>query len=188
MASGFQGFTLASNGLLNVLVTDCGVRATAPVVAAPSPAPAPAPAFQQFKAIWDTGATNCVITPAVAAACGIPVTGMTQTHGVHGTQLCNTYLVDFMLPNGVGARAITVTEGNLGPGADVLIGMDIIANGDFSITNFNGQTVFSFRIPSQGRVDYVEQANALNARGRPAVTRKERREEERAAEKARGRR
>ena len=42
-------------------------------------------------------------------------------------------------------------------GFDVLIGMDIITLGDFSITNVNGKTVFSFRIPSTETVDYVQQ-------------------------------
>ena len=36
----------------------------------------------------------------------------------------------------------------------MLIGMDIITLGDFAITNLNGQTVMSFRLPSSGRIDF----------------------------------
>jgi hypothetical protein len=39
-------------------------------------------------------------------------------------------------------------------GIDVLIGMDIISLGDFAISNFDGKTQFSFRIPSQRHVEY----------------------------------
>ncbi len=42
-------------------------------------------------------------------------------------------------------------------GADVLIGMDIITQGDVAITNLGGNTVFSFRIPSQKQVDFVQE-------------------------------
>ena len=37
--------------------------------------------------------------------------------------------------------------------------MDIITSGDFSITNKNGITVFSFRYPSITEVDYVQEHN-----------------------------
>ena len=33
---------------------------------------------------------------------------------------------------------------------DVLIGMDVITQGDFCISTVNGQTVFSFRMPAKG--------------------------------------
>ena len=39
-------------------------------------------------------------------------------------------------------------------GIDVLIGMDIISKGDFAVSNYNGKTQFSFRLPSQEDVDY----------------------------------
>lgn len=51
---------------------------------------------------------------------------------------------------------VPVSEAELN-GFDVLIGMDIITLGDCSITNVNGKTVFSFRIPSTETVDYVQQ-------------------------------
>ena len=37
---------------------------------------------------------------------------------------------------------------------DVLIGMDIISKGDFSITASQGKTKFSFQIPSTHDIDY----------------------------------
>jgi uncharacterized protein YecA (UPF0149 family) len=39
----------------------------------------------------------------------------------------------------------------------MLIGMDIIATGDFAITNNNNETVFSFRHPSNAIIDFVQE-------------------------------
>jgi uncharacterized protein YecA (UPF0149 family) len=39
--------------------------------------------------------------------------------------------------------------------------MDIITLGDFAVTNFNGNTCMSFRVPSLHQIDYVEEANAF---------------------------
>ena len=53
---------------------------------------------------------------------------------------------------------MSVAKGSLGPGADVLIGMDIINEGDFAVTNLNGRTKFSFRVPSQADIDFVRES------------------------------
>lgn len=37
----------------------------------------------------------------------------------------------------------------------MLIGMDIINKGDFTVSNHQGKTVFSFRMPSEGVMDFV---------------------------------
>ena len=43
----------------------------------------------------------------------------------------------------------------------VLIGMDVIGFGDFAITNVNGITKVSFRIPSIAEIDYVMESQKL---------------------------
>ena len=55
---------------------------------------------------------------------------------------------------------VLVTGADLGTDIDVLIGMDIIRHGDFSITNTNSATTFSFRIPSVAEIDYVQESNS----------------------------
>ena len=49
----------------------------------------------------------------------------------------------------------------INPSPCVLIGMDVICLGDFSITNVGGQTWMSFRTPSCVAIDYVVEANKL---------------------------
>lgn len=45
-------------------------------------------------------------------------------------------------------------------GSDVLIGMDIIARGDFAMSNSNGKTKFTFQIPATHEHDYVKEQSA----------------------------
>lgn len=84
---------------------------------------------------------------------------MTKVQTASALEDAETYMVNIGLPNGVQFAMVKVAKGRLGAGADVLIGMDIISQGDFSITNQNGKTVFSFRIPSAHTVDFVKQHN-----------------------------
>lgn len=111
----------------------------------------------EFNALWDTGATDCVITQAVIDACGLVPTGRAKVTGVHGESEEDTFLVNIALPQDVIVQSTRVTKGRF-HGADILIGMNIIATGDFAVTNFNGITKFSFRIPSQLHIDFVEEA------------------------------
>ena len=105
--------------------------------------------------IWDTGATTACITKNVASKLGLIPTGTTLTSTAGGDTECNTYCIDIILPNNVAIKNLSVFEVHLDDG-DVLIGMDIIRHGDFTISNYNNQTKLSFRIPSIQETDYVE--------------------------------
>jgi len=131
-----------------------------PAFDAQSVSPKKQPSYETFTAIWDTGATNSVITPAVAAKCSLKPTGMARVCHANGEANVETCLVNIALPNKVAFSNVKVTLMDL-TDADVLIGMDIIAVGDFAVTNSDGKTTFSFRIPSIEKIDYVEEANAL---------------------------
>ena len=39
--------------------------------------------------------------------------------------------------------------------SSLLVGMDIIGMGDFAVSNFKGETAFTFRLPSIERMDFV---------------------------------
>jgi hypothetical protein len=81
-----------------------------------------------------------------------------------GSEQANTYIVDILLPMGVGFKEVQVTEGKLGT-CGLLIGMDIIAAGDFSLTRKGPESWFSFRLPPTGQgIDYVVQIDNQNAK------------------------
>lgn len=111
-----------------------------------------------FDAIWDTGATNSVITQAVVDACGLVATGMAKVDHVDGSSQAETYLVNIGLPNNVVFFGVRVTKGKFTGGANILIGMNIINKGDFAVTNLKGITKFSFRVPSIGHIDFVKES------------------------------
>lgn len=172
----FLAFTTTSRGgKFNVLKNECQISAAW----APSSTDSQPP-LVGFQAIYDTGATNSVIKQAVIDACGLAPTGMARVQVVGGEHSAETYLVNILLPNRVTFSSVRVTKGDI-PGADVLIGMDIINMGDFSVTNCQGITKFSYRTPSIEHVDYVDQAKKLRAQdraaaqARPSTSRAERR-------------
>lgn len=114
------------------------------------------------NAIWDTGATNSVVTIKLAQQLGLSPAGKTNVRGVHGTKMVNKYFVNLTLNNKEISLDIPVTECDdlsADNSIGMLIGMDIISKGDFAITNFQGKTVMSFRVPSIEKVDYVAQMN-----------------------------
>ena len=155
----WHAVTLTGDGPLSALVCECDVcPGFDPLSGAKHP-----PWKSGFRAIWDTGATGSVITQRVIDECGLKPTGMTIVHGVHGSDTVETYLVNLRLPNGVVFTNIQVSTGKLGDDIQILIGMDIIRCGDFVITNFQNRTVMSFRVPSQGVVDYVQDYNTVMA-------------------------
>ncbi|MEY2169572.1 MULTISPECIES: aspartyl protease family protein [unclassified Rhodanobacter] len=148
-----QCLTVTFDGRSNVIPTQCEVMVGFD--------PLNPPAQQQshlFNAIWDTGATQTVITQAVVDKLGLLPTGLTRANTANGEHLTETFFVAVKLPNGVGFPGMTVSRGNIS-GIDMLIGMDIICAGDFAITNVGGKTVMSYRVPSHKPIDFVREHN-----------------------------
>jgi hypothetical protein len=75
----------------------------------------------------------------------------------------NTYLVNLFLPNNVVVAAVPVSEGGIA-GGDVLIGMDIIVMGDFAITNCEGRSFWTFRMPAVEEIDFVREIQEHNTK------------------------
>jgi predicted aspartyl protease len=160
-----HSFTGSSDGRLRELSFDCFI---APAFDPKTTATDKQPSHQKFRAIFDTGATNCVITQKIVDALGLKPISMAVAETANGKVTCEVYLVNIRLPNGVGFTHWRVTKQDLPSKTEVLIGMDVIGNGDFAVTHKDKKTVFSFRIPSIARIDFVkEHENA--SKGTPVV-------------------
>lgn len=109
--------------------------------------------------LWDSGATNSVVTKSTAQALGLTLMGQTRVRGVHGVRTVNVYYVKIRL-KGTEIQLITnVTESeelSTDHSVGMLLGMNVITKGDFSITNYRGKTTMSFRVPSKYIVDYTK--------------------------------
>jgi len=122
-----------------------------------------------FKAtaLWDTGAMRSAITPAVAKSLGLIPFDRVRVNGINNTSIADVVYISIGLPNLVMVKEVDVMVCNLVRDIDLLIGMDIILLGDFSISNGGGKTLFSFVIPPfENKTDYCEKAIAVNKRNK----------------------
>jgi hypothetical protein len=111
----------------------------------------------QTQGIWDTGATISVITKSIANALELIPVRTETLRGVHGIKEVNVYYVNITLNNKNITLDTKVAEcDKLSPDDSVgaLIGMNIITMGDFAITNYQGDTTMSFRVPSLQKIDF----------------------------------
>ena len=112
-------------------------------------------AGMECKSVWDTGATNSVISERLVSRMELPVISEVPTTGVNGTFVTTLHVIDLWLPNHIVMPRLRVSKGILEE-EDVLIGMDVITRGDFAVSNYNGKTSFTFRVPSVAVTDYVK--------------------------------
>lgn len=156
-----HAFRVDYSGIVNTLITDVKVGA--------SELMGPRRDFTDAKAVWDTGATHSVITPSIVARLNLVPIGKRRVFGVNSSDIKDVFVVDIVLPMGVRVADIQVTESDINSGdAELLIGMDIIQAGDFSISNGTGKTIFSYCIPShRNPVDLVAKSNAVNPKIKP---------------------
>lgn len=155
MPPDFKAFTLsAKKGLLRVLRTEVYITQAFDNTRYNRPPTE----LKKFLAIWDTGATTTTINAKVVAECNLKPIGIGLLKTANQSINTTGYLIALRLPNGVGVPALPVYLAPLGNDPndpDVLIGMDIINEGDFAVTNVGRRTIFSFRIPSMETIDFV---------------------------------
>lgn len=145
-----SAFTLRGNGYLNMLKTDAYIQSNIKNDDSEH-------SSKKWRSLWDTGASMSSISPRIVEDLSLIPIGKILMSTANGTIPCDTYLVDIILPNHVTIKDVRVSCCDLGTDADILIGMDIIQLGDFSISNADSKTTFSFRIPSIKEVDYVKE-------------------------------
>ncbi len=96
-----RSFTMAFEGRLNVLMSHCGIS----LPYHPKDGGTP-PSICDFRAIWDTGATQKVVD-----TCNLNATGMAIVQTANGPTNSETYLVNIFLPNKVVFSSVRVTKG-----------------------------------------------------------------------------
>ena len=153
MRSQPRSFTTYSSAISNVLKNKVGISSSIPSISTST-------STRDCSAIWDTGATHTIITPKIVTEFE---SGKIDVIGVNGQrERTSTYLVDIWLPNRVCLPGIDVAVMSLSGNEDMLIGMDIINLGDFVVSNYNGKTIFSFRMPSLESIDFLPKKDRLN--------------------------
>ncbi len=152
----FLAFTIKYNGITNRIITKIKISLPSDLKEESA-----GNGLYETTALWDTGATKTFITKTTAEKLGLIPTGLAIINHAGGKSETNTYIVNIYLPNNVVIPGVSVTE-FVSEEFGALIGMDIIAGGDFSITNYDNKTCMSFRIPSCHTIDYVFEAQKIN--------------------------
>lgn len=172
----YKALTMKASGRMSAIVTEVGI--SLPNI--PNEIKNP---ILETTSLWDTGATNSVITKSVAKSMSLSPIDRVRVQHAGGITEENVYLISVHLPNNIAIAAVRVTEcednqGHFG----IIIGMDIIGLGDFAISNFKGNTTFTFRIPSVEDIDFVndygeyQKKNFLNKASSPFATKPIRKE------------
>jgi len=114
-------------------------------------------------AIWDTGASQTVITHRLMSRLNLISIDKDWVYGVNSEQEVDVVAVAIQLPNGLLIPDIRVYVCDIPSPTDMLLGMDIIQMGDFHISNIGGCTLFSFVTPPLPEpFDLSKEADALN--------------------------
>ena len=140
-----KAFTISYDILFNKLCSDITIQYNEKTI--------------DVKGQWDTGATNSCISNNVVEKLSLIPIGKKIMSTPSGKSERNTYLVDLLLPNHVKINDLEVIDSNIGEqGIGLLVGMDIIMQGDFAVSNYQNKTTFTFRHPSEKKTDYVMEA------------------------------
>jgi len=154
MAEKRRSFTVKASGILRRLTTPSFVSIASKDVGATDQ-----PQSKQFCSLWDTGATFTTITRRVVEELRLQIGGyITLNHAGGQTEGAPIFYINLLLYNNVEIADVRVGLVDI-TDPDVIIGMDIINRGDFAVSNRNGATSFSFRIPSVEDFDFAVEDN-----------------------------
>jgi predicted aspartyl protease len=110
------------------------------------------------NALWDTGAMGSVISPNAAEELNLDIVDTIEIAGINGNSIAKVAVASVHFPSGAVIKDLRVAICDMFPGNEMIIGMDIISQMDFAITNGCGQTQFSIAIPPfDTRIDFSKQ-------------------------------
>jgi predicted aspartyl protease len=113
--------------------------------------------LEDFRGIWDTGAQATVIAKEVVDVLRLQPEGFAYVDTASQRAVkTSAYRIDLYVKDNLCVRNLQVTLGVLSDDFHLLLGMDVIGLGDFSITNHNESTCMSYRYPSCHEIDYVK--------------------------------
>lgn len=99
---------------------------------------------------FDTGADQSCISNRLITELKLVPIRKTKISTVHRSEICNIYKAHIgFTPYAIAKNFEFAAQTESSDLYDVLIGMDLLAMGDFMFTNYGDYTTFSFRMPSQ---------------------------------------
>ena len=149
-------FTQRYTGIVGAIKTACAVSAAWNQLEEK-----PEPVAVRYHCLWDTGATISAVAKHVASDLGLSTEARIPIQHAGGRSAnVPQHYVNLHLPNNLVMVGRPLAQLPL-TNCDVLVGMDIISRGDFAISNLDGKTTFTFRIPSVEEFDFVRALDAI---------------------------
>ena len=109
------------------------------------------------RAMWDTGANISCITKKFANSLNLKSSETVGVKGAVGKDMRPVYVVDIILPGCIRIPNVKLVETDFfDMEFDIVIGMNVIQDGDFCVNNYEGSTSFSFRKPSTSQINFTE--------------------------------
>lgn len=110
------------------------------------------------NAIWDTGADTTIICQRIARMLQLKPHIKSAITGIGGVVSSNVYRIHLGLPSGEAVLELEAMElPDEQMDYDVIIGMDVIRECDFAITNKDGNTKFTYERPSKRDLDFTKE-------------------------------
>ena len=104
--------------------------------------------MMSVKTLWDTGVTQSCISYEIVKMIEPKRISKSKMVSAEKAVIEETFSISIALSDEITFRDVAVKAMDLTEkDADMLIGMDIIARGDFEVRNLHGITQFAFRIP-----------------------------------------
>jgi hypothetical protein len=108
------------------------------------------------NALWDTGAMISVISPEVITKLKLDIVDKIEIAGINGEIEVEVAIISIRFPNGAVIEDVRAAICNMSSENEIIIGMDVITQMDFAITNGGKKTQFSFAIPPfENRIDFT---------------------------------
>ena len=105
-----------------------------------------------YKALWDTGSDFTAITKKVVDDLKLRAIREIPVNTANGMMMSKEYVINVILPDNI-SKLVRATECIMNDDTDILIGMDIITDGDFAISSdVQGNMYFAYRSPSEGEI------------------------------------
>lgn len=101
--------------------------------------------FHTDNAMWDTGSTCTFVSDRIIRALQLEPSGMVGVSGIGGDVDTQKYMIHISLPTGNVVTYFEVLSSEY-EDYDVIIGMDIINRGHFSLDSSGENTVFFFSL------------------------------------------
>lgn len=100
----------------------------------------------EVRALWDTGATHCQVTPELAERMHLKSLGQREINGPGGKYISNIYELGLLLNESIWFRHVYFGE-SCGAGRfDIVIGMNAIQAGELRLEGKGADRTFVFEI------------------------------------------